>query len=455
MKHKAILTDGLSRGVFIASMSILAMGGSFLLGALAYHNDFPPFPQFELAYTTLQRLVRGDSHLSEHLQPTRNQGDGVTINARPDDGALVFISGFFDGENQARLMRREGTVVKKWSLHFPDHFSEKDTRACAVNSSLGVDVHGALVTPQGELVLNYEYCGTVKLDQCGAVMWRINKPTHHSLIPSMDGGYWLLGRQRWRSTEEPDRLPPFSSAAHRKQILDDTILRISDDGMILEETSIAEILRAGGLEALLTASGRSFNRGSSGRSELVHANKVAELTRGAAGAFPLFEAGDLAISLRKLNLILVIDPASKAVKWHQTGPWIRQHDPEFRKDGRISIFNNNTYRTAYSGEKVVLSSPFKTNIIAVDPVTRDTEILFGERPGQEMLSVVRGQHELLADGGMVITEFDAGRVLEVDAKGEIVWEYINRYDDDYVGEVINADIYPEGYFQSNWATCQQ
>ena len=152
---------------------------------------------------------------------------------------------------------------------------------------------------------------------------------------------------------------------------------------------------------------------------------------------------------------MVIDPVTKAVKWHQTGPWIRQHDPEFRTDGRISIFNNNTYRTAYSGDKVVLSSPFKTNIIAVDPLTRDTEILFGELPGQEMLSVIRGQHELLADDGMIITEFDAGRVLEVDSNGEIVWEYINRYDDDFVGELINADVYPAGYFQTGWAECEQ
>jgi hypothetical protein len=70
-----------------------------------------------------------------------------------------------------------------------------------------------------------------------------------------------------------------------------------------------------------------------------------------------------------------------------------------------------------------------------------------------MLSVIRGQHELLDNDGMLITEFDAGRVLEVDSQGRVVWEYINRYDDKSVGEVTNASIYQSGYFSGSWESC--
>jgi hypothetical protein len=134
---------------------------------------------------------------------------------------------------------------------------------------------------------------------------------------------------------------------------------------------------------------------------------------------------------------------------------LRQHDPEFRPDGRISIFNNNVFATDFDNGQTDLSTPRRTNIIAVDPVTRKTEILFGERPGQEMRSVIRGKHEILDDNGMLITEFDAGRVLEVDADGQIVWEYVNRYDDEFVGEITNSAIYPADYFQAEWKTCGQ
>ena len=371
----------------------------------------------------------------------------------PNDGALVFMAGFFDEENQIRLIERDGTVVKKWSLDYFDHFSDPNSRVCDVASPLRVDTHGAHVTPRGEVVFNYDYCGSVKLDQCGGLIWHISKPTHHSLVPAEAGGYWLLGRGVWLASAHPDRFPPFSTPATEQFIQDDTILRISESGEVMEEFSIPQLMRDNGLEALLTAGAGDFGLKTVRRAELVHANKVTELPSAIAGAFPLFAAGDLAISMRGLNLVMVLDPTTKKVKWHQTGPWLRQHDPEFRADGKLSIFNNNIYRTAYVGEQTVLSTPPTTNIIAVDPVSRKTEVIFGERPGQEMLSVIRGQHEILENNRVLITEFDAGRVLEVDADGQILWEYVNFYNEDFVGEITNAAVFPANYFQVELEKC--
>ena len=133
---------------------------------------------------------------------------------------------------------------------------------------------------------------------------------------------------------------------------------------------------------------------------------------------------------------------------------MRQHDPEFRPDGRISIFNNNAYQSSYPNKKIDLTAPLTTNIIVIAPVTREPEVVFGEQPGEEMLSVIRGQHELLYDNGILITEFDAGRVLEVNGDREVVWEYVNRYDDNFVGEITNAMPYPAGYFQTDWDSCE-
>ncbi len=444
--------EELPRRIFIACLALVVVGGAFLCGALAYRNDLPPFPQLKVFRHTFGDLTT--SLRLKHLQPSRGQGDGVTINKTSDDGALVFMAGFFDEENQIRLIRRDGTLVKKWSLDYNEHFPDPDARVCDFNSPLRTDIHGAHVTPQGELVFNYEYCGSVKLDQCHGLIWKINKPTHHSLVPAEAGGYWLLGRYKWLASEEPDRFPPFSTLTTGKNMLEeDTLLRVSEDGEILEEVSIPELLRENNLEALLTANGKRFNLHAVVNDELVHANKVAELPSEIADSYPLFAAGDLAISMRKLNLIIVLDPITKKVKWHQTGPWLRQHDPEFRPDGRISIFNNNVYRTAYDIDKTILSTPYTTNIIAVDPVSRETEVVFGEKPGQEMLSVIRGQHELLENDGILITEFDAGRVLEVDADGQVIWEYVNRYDDEFVGEITDSAIYPADYFQVEWKTC--
>jgi hypothetical protein len=126
---------------------------------------------------------------------------------------------------------------------------------------------------------------------------------------------------------------------------------------------------------------------------------------------------------------------------------VRQHDPEFGGDGTITMFNNNVYRTTLlAGDAVDLSAPRISNIMAVDPVTRAVRVLYGNRPGQEMLTVIRGKQHATAGGGLLVTEFEAGRAFETDASGKIVWEYINRYDADRVAEMTEARIHPSGYF---------
>jgi hypothetical protein len=183
-------------------------------------------------------------------------------------------------------------------------------------------------------------------------------------------------------------------------------------------------------------------------------NKITELTPELAPAFPMFEAGDLMISMRELNLIVVVDPDDWSLKWHSIGPWRRQHDPEFQPDGRIGVFNNNVYGIAYDDYQWTRADwPRDTNILAIDPATGVTEVIYGQRPGQEMLSIIRGKHQLLPDGGRMITEFDAGRAIEIDGDGNTVWEFVNAVDADFVGEITEALVYPAGYFDVTDWTC--
>ncbi len=453
--QRTSVTDKNAKRFFNWSNVIRLIVVGYIIGALSSQYGVFPIPQLSMVKSA---IINGQAFWEpsiSHLQPSRGQGNGVVINNAPDDNQYVLMTGFFDNENQIRLIHRDGTVFKKWSLDYSKHFPDSDSRPCSPLSSLAVDTHGVHLTPEGEVVFNYEYCGAIKLDQCGNVVWKINQPTHHSIVPAEKGGYWVLNRLYWNAKEEPNRLPPYSSSGKDVSLSEDTIMRVSEDGKILEQISIPELMRENGLEALLTSNGLSFRPEILFDKEIVHANKVAELSSSLADTFPLFDAGDLAVSLRQLNLIFVLDPINKKIKWHQTGPWIRQHDPEFRSDGRISIFNNNVYRTAYSHERTNLNHKFSTNIIAVDPVSRKTEVIYGEKSGQEMLSVIRGQHELLKNHGMLITEFDAGRVFELDSDNNMIWEYVNQYDSDNVGEITNAVVYPSDYFQESFHSCNE
>ena len=53
----------------------------------------------------------------------------------------------------------------------------------------------------------------------------------------------------------------------------------------------------------------------------------------------------------------------------------------------------------------------------------------------------------------MVTEFEAGRVFEVDAEGSLVWEFINRFDEKTVAEVTEARLYEESYFTVTDWTC--
>jgi Arylsulfotransferase (ASST) len=387
----------------------------------------------------------------EHfLQTARYSGEGVTIDAATDGrDDLILLSGFFDGGNELRLIRRDGSLAARWPLSFSELFADTSHIETPPSTNWNIDTHGALIEPDGSVVFNFEYAGLVKLNRCGEVVWTLPRMTHHSVEPAAGGGYWVPSR-RHLSADEPTPFPPFPTP-----FAEDTLLRVSADGEVLSEISLPGLIYDNGLEALLTASGHSHYSWVRWDREIVHLNKIAELPAEIADDFPLFEAGDLALSIRQSNLVMVVDPDSGKVKWWRIGPWLRQHDPEFKPGGTLVVFNNNAYKTAYltPEEKSPPTYDQGSNIIEIDPASGAHEVVYGDRAGQEMLTIVRGKVELLPDDNLLVTEFEGGRVFQTDAEGKVVWEYVNRYSAEEVAEITEARAYPNSYFTVESWSC--
>lgn len=66
--------------------------------------------------------------------------------------------------------------------------------------------------------------------------------------------------------------------------------------------------------------------------------------------------------------------------------------------------------------------------------------------GVTFSSRIRGKHDITRRGGFLVTEFDGCRVFETDESGTVVWEYLNRYNDEECAELSEARIYPAEYF---------
>lgn len=374
------------------------------------------------------------------LEPARVPGDSVTRwNETATAPGLTLLSGFFGGRNELRLIRLDGSVVQRWAVSFhalfpdPSHIDSREVPATEWNTS----VHGALALPDGSIVFNFEAGGTVHLDRCGRTLWTLSQRSHHSIERAHDGSFFIPGmRQVERREDSPT---PVWSVPFRE----DLILHVSAEGVVLDIISVPALMVDNDLLGVLTADTKTFV--SIAGEDALHLNDIEPLSPALADAFPAFTAGDLLVSVRNLNLILVVDPRTRRIKWYHTGPWIRQHDPDFRPDGTISVFDNRRDGTP-DGSRLGGS-----RILQIDPATDSVGVLFSAAPGS-FHTDIRGRHQLLGNGNLLLLESTQGRVLEVDSAGTIVWEYVNRYDEKRAAMISDAVRYDENYFTvESWA----
>jgi Arylsulfotransferase (ASST) len=451
----------LSRGLFYFVLACAGLGLMFGLGLHAGAQQNAVYQLLVGAETTIAEAFSTTAtelptltHTTptHFLQPSRHPGAGVTRNElRNNQNDFILLSGFFDHTNELRLIRRNGDIVARWPVSFhnlfprPEEFIPADSIPA---TDWNVDTHGALALPDGSVVFNFEWSGLAKLDRCGRVAWTVRRRTHHSIERAEDGGLWVGER---RTSTSSDSFPPF-----RPPYQEDLLLKVSDEGRIVAEHSVPKIFYDNGLAPVLTATTR-FQDGMDWDHEIVHLNKIGVLTDAVAADFPMFKAGDLLLSFRDLNVLMVVDRDAQTVKWWQMGPWVRQHDPEFVKGGAIVLFNNNAYLSSLAGSHddpiTPLTMPRVSNLMQIDPRTNQSRVLYGGRPEEELLSVIRGKIDPTPNGGFLVTEFDGGRVFEINAAKRIVWEYINRYNDQAVAEITEARLYPASYFSVHDWSC--
>ncbi|MEO0427670.1 MAG: arylsulfotransferase family protein [Pseudomonadota bacterium] len=261
--------------------------------------------------------------------------------------------------------------------------------------------HGFEMLSDGSFIVNYiVHPMMARLDICGEVMWTNIDFFHHSLALTERGTAWT-----WRGAPDDYALHQF-----------------------MEEFDIesGEVVRSVPLEDVVIAAGENaayLNRRpepfplppppgeSDGLGDAFHPNDVEELPSSMAAAFPQFEAGDLLISLKSMNLVAVVGPDQRDLKWFSRGPWSRQHDPDWVADGTITVFDNN-YSSNY-----IKDVPFGTSsIVSIDPKTNAVKTLVqdGEVPFQ---TEAMGKHEWLPSGSVLVVSSHEGRVIEYTSDG--------------------------------------
>jgi hypothetical protein len=413
--------------VFVLACMCLA----FLAGIFAAIFQTFPYPSIQtvvsqVAASMTENSGKGDQHF---LYRARNADSGVTIfNPAKAQPGITLVTGMWNDSGEwhpeVRLLDMQGQVLHRWQI-YPEKIwpeSPHDDWVKGTHNQNTNYVHGSALLAGGDIIVNIEYAGTVRISACGDIKWTVPLRLHHSIFEDDDGNFWAAGVY-WREQAVAKYVhlkPPFA---------EEMMVKFSPDGEVLREISILDVLYQSGYQGTIVNNKKKF--------DITHMNDVEVLSAELAGQFPGFKAGDIMVSLRNFNMVLVVDGETEQVKWHFQHPLIHQHDPDFEPDGHIVIFDNNDDTTR---EGLLWG---QTQLLRVDPATGSYERVYPISDEQHLYSQEGGKHQLLANGNRLITEANAGRVLEVTPEGKTVWNWvIDSREGEYLPEVLEGTRYP-------------
>ncbi|MEA2561237.1 MAG: hypothetical protein QOH06_2741 [Acidobacteriota bacterium] len=231
----------------------------------------------------------------------------------------------------------------------------------------------AWLFPNGDLLAIYEGLGIVKLDARSNVLWSRRGGFHHDLQVLADGRIWVLDRER------------------REGILEDFVTVLDSRGLTVRRISLLQAFERSRFSSLL---GRMEAAG-----DIFHTNTLEVLP-----------AGNVLLSVLKLDALAVLDPDREEIVWAATGSWRRQHQPTLLDDGSLLLFDN------------LGSGTGRSRVIEIDPRTLRVRWQYGD-----LFSKTLGSCQRLPNGNTLITESENGRALEVTRGGRVVWEFHNPH----------------------------
>ncbi|MDA3894761.1 MAG: aryl-sulfate sulfotransferase [Desulfobacteraceae bacterium] len=345
----------------------------------------------------------------------------------------LFIWGAFDFDDHLHggiLIDEKGNVVHHWVPDEKDFVSEID----AFNKTLpkrnrikydppqGRFPHGVVVFPDGSIIFNDSDPGNgmQKIDFCSHAQWiKLGKFNHVISKGTEDGTIWAMDKANFIHQLD-------TSKGESRQVI-----QIED---VIEANPDIDVL---GIR-------RNYLEGK-WLDDPWHFNDIEPLPLLYQNVFPQFNPGDLLLSMRSINALMVLDPETKKIKWWRLGACSRQHDPDWQPDGSITVYDNqmrDKNNINFGNEKF-------SRIIKINVDNYKTDVLYDGKH-DNFYSNIRGKHQILPNGNILITSSMQGRVLIVNPEGETVYEFLNTYDKKGNVLVLSEAIWlPKNFFNFN------
>lgn len=401
-----------------------------LYGIAATHYNLFPYQQIGNFKQTISIVQPYNKALSWYFIPTIAQNTVTAFvpeKIAPGLTKIVSVEGNFG--LAVKILDGKGNIIQQWDIEWHDIWPENPSHLTEdeiPKSRPGTHIHGAEILKNGDLVFNFEHLALVRIDPCGNVVWRLPFRTHHSIFVDESENLWVSAQLNHNHalSRYPFIKPPF---------IEPIILKISPDGHILKQKSVFDLLIANGHESALYATSID-NEMPIVTGDTLHLNDVevfpSSLNSGT------FSPGDIMISLRNINTIMVFD-SEWQLKYRLTGEFIRQHDPDFIDGNTISVFDNRNISP--------LGNDSKSRILVYSSDTGASRIAFEGTKQTPFFTNIMGKHQWLSNGNLLLSESRYGRALEITNEGNVVWEYYNLVEPGWLGILEEAERLPEDF----------
>lgn len=408
-KERASGVDRILFAAFIAAIAALL----FIGGSLATAVGVTPGPQIARAYEGgkayyAKLFHHSDVYASDLWYPARSDKRGVSVNdaVRVSPGVTLYTSGH---EAAAYLIAMDGEVLHKWQRPFSQVWNESAAVKRPQPDS-HVYMRTAMLDGNGDLLAVYEGAGDtpygyglVKLDRDSNVIWSYLQPTHHDFDVAPDGSIVVLTHE---IVDTP--LPQLDHLVSPR--IEDFVVVLSPEGEELRKISLLQAVDESDYRQLL------FEVSSFALADPLHANSVHVITEQEAERFGYGRAGQLLVSFRELGAIGVVDVDQGKLLWAVKGYWSGQHDPHIVENGNVLLFDNRGNFRKPDG---------RSRVIEFEPGTMRIVWQYTGTAESPLESDIRSEVQRLPNGNTLITESNGGRILEVTADRDIVWEYTN------------------------------
>lgn len=337
------------------------------------------------------------------------------------------IYGVLDFEENlhgAILLDANGELVHSWQV--TERYLD-----WATSSDLNKFPHGIHVLPDGSIVFVFTRSSSIqRIDACGNPVWAVEGKYHHAVTAEGDNFVWSM-------QGDPEGVSDFQNRFVKLDV---------HKGEIVKSFTVEDIVRANPELSIFHI--QEMRNSDQLLLDGFHPNDIEPLSADMAPAFPGFSAGDLLISYRNNSLIFVVDADTLKVKWWRAGHWRRQHDPDWQADGTIVLYDNNPPDSNVPPLKNQPPMRYYSKIVSIRPSTFEVETPIDGK-AFNFYSDIRGKHQVLPGGNFLVTSANQGRVLEVNRHGDIVFEFVNQYNETEILPVSEAIFLPEDYFDED------